>query len=241
MVRNTILILLVGALVVNCESLGKLGKKTAISTAIGCGTGLALGALADAAADKADAKKRKDPKTAVSEMFKKKKANNKGKIVGLGAGCLAGLGAGAYLDMMADDMEERLAADGITMERIKDGNGETVEIFLNMGENAIEFESDKATFKGNSKARVVRLAEAFVAYPETKINISGHVSAAVKTPENQKLSEDRARSVANELQSNGVGGSQLNSVVGMANLQPLPGTKPQDAKNRRVDIRILPR
>ena len=67
--KHTLLILIAGGLVANCD---KLGTKTLISTGIGCGTGLVLGALADAAADKADKKKKKDPKTAVSEMFKEK-------------------------------------------------------------------------------------------------------------------------------------------------------------------------
>ncbi|MEM7181886.1 MAG: OmpA family protein [Spirochaetota bacterium] len=215
------------------KNIGKIG-----GTLVGCLIGLGLGNAYDQMQNKKADKKKKDPKTMVSEWFKKRKKSNKGKIVGLAAGCAAGLGVGFYLDTMAEDMEERLKKDGITMEKIKGSDGETKEIYLNMGSDAIEFESDAASFKGDSKARVNRLAEAFKAYTDTQIKITGHSSAAKKTSFNTKLSQDRADAVKSQLIAGGVGSGQVIQSQGMANEKPLPGTSKTDARNRRVDIYI---
>ena len=115
---------------------------------------------------------------------------------------------------------------------------ETKELYLNMGADAIEFESDAATFKGDSRARVNRLAEAFKAYADTQIKITGHSSAAKKTAFNTKLSQDRADAVKSQLVSGGVSSSQVIQSQGMANDKPLPGTSKTDARNRRVDVYI---
>ncbi|MCB1160839.1 MAG: OmpA family protein, partial [Leptospiraceae bacterium] len=234
--RNTVKTLVVLALSVslltNCETLSKY-KGTIGGGLVGCLVGLGLGAAYDDAMNKKASKKKSDPKTMVSEWFKKKKSSNKGKIVGLAAGCATGLGIGFYLDTMADDMESRLKEDGITMERIKDANGETKEIYLNMGENAIEFQSDKADYKdaAGSNRIVQRLAEAFKAYPDTQIKISGHVSAAKKDAANTKLSQQRADAVKNGLINNGMSSGQVFESVGKSNEAPLPGTKTTDARN----------
>lgn len=215
------------------KNMGKIG-----GTLAGCLIGLGLGSMYDQMQNKKADKKKADPKTMVSEWFKKRKKSNKGKIVGLAAGCAAGLGVGFYLDTMADDMEERLKKDGITLEKIKGADGETKKLYLNMGADAIEFESDAATFKGDSRARVNRLAEAFKAYTDTKIEITGHSSAAKKTSFNTKLSQDRADAVKGQLIAGGVDSGQVIKSQGMANEVPLPGTSKTDPRNRRVDVYV---
>ena len=209
--------------------------------AIGCTAGLLIGALVDEKANKdAQKSKKNDPRVAVTELFKKRKAQNKGKVIGLAAGCLTGLGVGHYLDTMASDMEERLKKDGIIMEKVKDANGETNEIYLNMGEKAVEFEANASNYKSSGAKDVIkRLAENFAAYPETKIKITGHISSDKVTAVGTKLSQQRADAVKSELVNQGVPSSQIVESVGKGSEMPLPGSKPVDPKNRRVDFRIL--
>ena len=99
-----------------CETLDKLGWTTIASTGIGCAAGLGLGAIYDETQRK---KANKDRKNDVFAIFKKKKAQNNGKMVGLAVGCLAGLGTGMYLDLMHDDMEEQLGSRGVRLEKVK--------------------------------------------------------------------------------------------------------------------------
>ncbi len=213
----------------SCDS---LGKKTLISTSVGCLAGLGLGALYDELQRKKDSKERKND---ILAAFKKKKQQNQGKIIGLTTGCMAGLGVGLYLDMMYDDIENHFSKKGIQLEKIQDENGETKELLVKM-DGDINFQVGSSELQGVAKENVSKLKEALDSYPETGIKVWGHTDKSGKRDFNEKLSLERARSVVNYM---GLAPSRVLEVKGWAWDKPLDGTGASPL-NRRVEVRILP-
>ncbi|PJZ86154.1 OmpA family protein [Leptospira harrisiae] len=216
-------------------------KRLILSTSIGCGVGLALGAVYDETQRKKDSKDKKNDiqrQIKSSLAMEKKKPQNKGKIVGLGAGCLAGLGTGFYLNTMYDNMAEEMKKQGITLAKSERG-GETVALTATM-DGGIAFEDGKADLKGKGKENIDKLAEALAAYPETKINISGHANKTGGEDLNLSLSKDRAVTAKNALTSNGVENKRIGTVEGLGSSTPLKGVDPKDGSNRRVEVEIVP-
>jgi outer membrane protein OmpA-like peptidoglycan-associated protein len=211
------------------------------SVGIGCLAGLAAGALADAAKDKANNAKKKELQSQISGIFKKQKSKPeyKGKVVGLGVGCLAGLGVGYYLDQMAEDMDEQLKSAGMSIEKVEK-DGETRELIVKAGEDSFNFKPNTSQLTDESAPKVEKLADALKGYAETKVRITGHVSNDKKTDFDVKLSQERADAVKDQLIKGGVSAGQISETKGLANEKPIAGTKPTDPKNRRVEIYILP-
>jgi outer membrane protein OmpA-like peptidoglycan-associated protein len=203
-----------------------------ISTGLGCGAGLALGTIYDEAQRKKDSKdRRKD----VFAIFKKKKEQNQGKIVGLATGCLAGLGVGLYLDLMYDDIQNQFGSKGIQLEKVPDEKGETKELLVKM-DGDINFQLNSAELQGVAKENVAKLKEALEAYPETGVKIWGHTDKSGSRAYNEKLSFERAKSVANYLN---LASSRVVEIKGWAWDKPIDETGKSPA-NRRVEVRIVP-
>jgi Outer membrane protein and related peptidoglycan-associated (lipo)proteins len=203
-----------------------------ISTGLGCGAGLALGTIYDEAQRKKDSKdRRKD----VFAIFKKKKEQNQGKIVGLATGCLAGLGVGLYLDLMYDDIQNQFGSKGIQLEKVPDEKGETKELLVKM-DGDINFQLNSAELQGVAKENVAKLKEALEAYPETGVKIWGHTDKSGTRAYNEKLSFERAKSVANYLN---LASSRVVEIKGWAWDKPIDETGKSPA-NRRVEVRIVP-
>ncbi len=213
----------------HCDS---LTKKTLISTGLGCGAGLALGTIYD---EVQRGKEAKDRKKDIFAIFKKKKEQNQGKIVGLATGCLAGLGVGLYLDLMYDDIQNQFGSRGIQLEKVPDENGETKELLVKM-DGDINFKINSAELEGVAKENVSKLKEALESYPETGVKIWGHTDRTGSRSVNERLSLERAKSVANFLN---LPSSRVLEVKGWAWDRPIDGTGASPA-NRRVEVRIVP-
>ncbi|MCB1321379.1 MAG: OmpA family protein, partial [Leptospiraceae bacterium] len=200
----------------SCES---LTWRTPVATAIGCTAGAGLGAIYDEQMRK---KENEDRRKDIFSIFKKRKEHNQGKIVGLGAGCLAGLGVGLYLDLMHDDMEESFGARGIELEKIPDANGDTRELKVKM-DGDISFATGSAQLTGDARTNVDTLREALEKYPETQVKIWGHTDGTGSRSINNQLSMQRAQQVASNLD---IPTSRVVEMRGWANDKPLPGTNP---------------
>ncbi|MEQ8352508.1 MAG: OmpA family protein [Leptospiraceae bacterium] len=232
------LVALSGTFAARCATLDKLGWNTIIGTGIGCGAGLALGAIYDEVQRKKENKDRKKLENAVYGIFKERKKHNQGKIIGLATGCLAGLGIGAYLDIMKEDMEDTMGDKGISLESVKGPDGETDELLVKM-DGDISFDTGSAGLKGVAKDNVDKLSEALEAYPETKIKIWGHTDYTGSRPVNDRLSLLRAQSVESDL---GMPSSRIAEVRGFAWDRPVSGGAPSpgaNRANRRVEVRIV--
>ena len=78
-------------------------------------------------------------------------------------------------------------------------------------------------------------------YKDTTITVSGHTDSQGDAAYNQRLSQDRAGSVAGYLVNRGVASSRV-SAVGFGKTQPIAdnSTEAGRSQNRRVEVRINP-
>lgn len=216
-------------------------KRMIASVGIGCAAGLAAGAIYDESQRKRDTKDKSNNfqrQITSTLQMEKKKPQNKGKIVGLGVGCLAGVGTGFYLNTMYDNMSEEMGKEGIALEKVAGADGETQALLVKM-DGGISFEDGKADLKGKGKENVDKIAEALAAYPETKVNVSGHANRTGKEDLNLSLSKARAEEAKSALTEAGIEDKRFQEVKGLGSSKPAPGLKPEDGANRRVEIEIL--
>ncbi len=222
---------------VSCETLSKIGKNTAIGALTGCLGGLLAGAAYD------EAIKKKASGGSINDVVKsafgkKKKAGTKGKAVGLAAGCALGLGAGLYFDLMKDDIKEDLESKKIGVAEVRGADGDIEALSLKLGEQAIKFDPGKAEIPGSGKSTLDKIAESMKAYPDTKLNITGHTDASGDPAANKRLSQMRADAVKDYLMSQGVTAEQIGGSTGIGSDRLAPGASPNDPANRRVELAI---
>lgn len=113
---------------------------------------------------------------------------------------------------------------------------------LNLNESdGANFGFDSAKLSAKSTAELDRLSNKVRASRVTPSSISvvGHTDSIGKTSYNQKLSVQRAQSVANYLSSKGMNKSAMR-VSGMGETKPVASNKTKSgrAQNRRVEIRV---
>lgn len=76
--------------------------------------------------------------------------------------------------------------------------------------------------------------------PGLKIEIAGHTDSTGTREFNQKLSEDRAESLASWLIQNGISSTRI-TTVGYGESRPVADNETEDGrrKNRRTEIKIM--
>jgi outer membrane protein OmpA-like peptidoglycan-associated protein len=156
------------------------------------------------------------------------------RIVGTGIGAIAGGAVGAYMDRQEQELRRRTAGTGVEVERQGD------ELVLTMP-SGITFAFDRYDIQPQFRPTLDEIAQTLTAYPQTMIDIYGHTDSTGSDAYNQTLSENRARSVANYLQGQGVQAVRM-ATRGFGETQPIAdnGTDAGQAANRRVEIRIVP-
>ncbi|MFM7811888.1 MAG: OmpA family protein [Acinetobacter junii] len=102
------------------------------------------------------------------------------------------------------------------------------------------FDFNKSDFKPENGKEIIRLAKQLNKYDLQKLKIVGHTDDIGNPEYNQKLSEERAQSVAGIFLNEGFKQTDLN-VIGRGSNQPfVPNTSDENrASNRRVAI-IIP-
>lgn len=112
--------------------------------------------------------------------------------------------------------------------------GETIQI------NNIFFETGKYELLEDSKPELNRIVKLFQDKQIKKIRIAGHTDDVGSIQDNQILSENRAKSVANYLISKGVLPEQI-ITIGYGELKPIASNATEEGrqKNRRVEFEIL--
>lgn len=153
-----------------------------------------------------------------------------GAIVGAAVGGATGAAIGNYMDRQARELEEDL--DGATVERV----GEGIKVTFDSG---ILFEVDSYTLSGASKNEIAKLAEVLQKYEDTNIMFSGYTDNTGSEDYNQKLSEQRAKSVAEYTAFTGVSGERM-TIIGYGESDPVASNETVEgrSKNRRVEVAI---
>jgi outer membrane protein OmpA-like peptidoglycan-associated protein len=153
-----------------------------------------------------------------------------GAIIGAAVGGTAGALIGRYMDRQAEEMQKDI--EGAKIERV----GEGIKITFDSG---ILFDVNKSTLTADAKANIDKLAKILNKYPDTNILVEGHTDATGTEEYNQKLSEQRAASVATYAKAEGVDGARF-TTVGYGEKQPIADNNTVDGRkqNRRVEIAI---
>ena len=158
----------------------------------------------------------------------------KAALIGAGIGALVGGAAGSYMDQQEAELRGQLRATGVSVTRQGD------YIILNMPGN-VTFATDQDQLNPAFFPVLDSVSVVLNKYPRTLLDIDGHTDSTGSPQYNQTLSERRAVSVAQYLNSRGVDARRL-LVVGYGQTRPIAPNESPDgrAANRRVEIRISP-
>ncbi len=185
-------------------------NKTQKGTVIGAGTGAVIGGVIGKRSDN----------TAV------------GAILGATIGGTVGAVIGSRMDKQAEEIQKDLGKEA-SVERV----GEGIKVTF---DSQLLFEYAKADLQEVNKASLRKLAESLKQYPNTEVLVIGHTDSKGTDNYNKTLSEQRAASVSNFLNSLGVPYSRLRT-EGKGESEPV-ATNDTDAgrqQNRRVELAIF--
>ncbi|TVR83033.1 MAG: hypothetical protein EA409_03635 [Saprospirales bacterium] len=114
-----------------------------------------------------------------------------------------------------------------------------VQEVLNVAMRAVQFDLGRATLRPESFGILNQIADIMSEYPQYNLRISGHTDNIGSASNNQRLSEQRARSCFEYLASRGVSTSRM-SFVGYGESRPIDTNEtPQGrANNRRVEFNL---
>ena len=117
-------------------------------------------------------------------------------------------------------------------------NGQAILVNLPEG---VTFDVGSYSLKPEFRATLDKVAESLKQYPDSLIDVYGHTDSTGSDAYNQTLSENRARTVANYLQMQGVNAARIRS-QGYGETMPVADNATEEGrrKNRRVEIKIVP-
>ncbi len=207
-----IMLILCGSIIfTGCSSMSNTGK----GALIGAGGGAALGAGIGALAGK-----------------------GKGAAIGAAVGAAVGSGTGALIGRRMDKQQKELEAiQGAKVESVTDANNlQAIKVTF---DNGILFETGKSNLSTTAQNSLKQFAASLQSNPETDVTVYGHTDNTGSYEVNQKISKERAESVANFLVNNGVNRARI-TTAGLAYDQPVAdnSTSAGRAQNRRVEVYI---
>ena len=165
--------------------------------------------------------------------------------VGAAVGAAVGTGAGVIIGKKMDKAKaEAEAVKNAQVESVTDANGlAAVKVTFDSG---ILFSTGSSTLAASAKSSLQQFATVLKNNADCDIAIQGYTdnagwknsTAAQSVEKNKALSLDRATAVSSYLQSLGVPASQLKSVEGLGEANPVAdnSTNAGKAQNRRVEV-----
>jgi outer membrane protein OmpA-like peptidoglycan-associated protein len=154
-----------------------------------------------------------------------------GAILGATIGGAAGAVIGNQMDKQAKKIEQDLGK-AAKVERV----GEGIKITF---DSKLLFDFGKTDLQETNKMNLRKLSESLKQYPDTELLIEGHTDNVGSDNFNQNLSQNRAASVANYLNSVGVSMARLRP-EGRGEAQPIATNENENGRlqNRRVEIAV---
>jgi outer membrane protein OmpA-like peptidoglycan-associated protein len=128
------------------------------------------------------------------------------------------------------EVEQEITANAILKEL-----NETGKVIL-----YINFDSGKSTIKKESLSIIDQIIEMMKQANDIKISIEGHTDTDRSSESNLKLSEARAKAVANEIVNGGIIMSRLSS-IGLGEEKPIADNNTEEGKvkNRRIEFKFV--
>ncbi len=133
-----------------------------------------------------------------------------------------------------------IPADAVAKKVRKDIQLKKIAVGTKIVLNNIFFDFNKATIRPESTPELERLYNFLIEVPTLKIEISGHTDNVGSATYNQKLSEDRAKSVVDHLINKGISLDRL-TFAGYGFTQPVATNETEEGRqlNRRTEFKIL--
>jgi outer membrane protein OmpA-like peptidoglycan-associated protein len=163
----------------------------------------------------------------------------KGAVVGAVGGALAGGAVGRYMDDQKRDLEKNLASEiKLGQARVDKLANDVVRITMT---SQTAFETNSANIKSGFHSTMDKVADVVVRYGKTTLTVVGHTDDVGTNAYNQSLSERRALSVAQYLESKRVDSLRL-ATAGKGETQPRSSNATENGRqeNRRVEIYVEP-
>jgi outer membrane protein OmpA-like peptidoglycan-associated protein len=196
----------------SCKAI-KNASKTQKGAAIGAAAGTILGGI-------------------LGNNLGNKKNSELGAVLGGVIGGVTGGVIGNKMDKQAREIKE--AIPGAEVERVGEG------IMLTLGENAVRFETNKATLSAAAKANLDKLVPVLNNYENTNIVIYGYTDSTGRVKYNKTLSAKRANSVKDYLSANNIDNARFET-KGLGVNDPIASNETAEgrSKNRRVEFAII--
>lgn len=222
-IRTTKWIFLVAAaslLLSSCISANDPNKHTKQNAGVGAAVGAAAGAI-------------------IGYQKDRRGGALRGALIGAAAGGALGAGTGMYMDKQQAEFERQLEAERqanqIEIERLKNEN---LKITMN---SEVSFDFNSAALKPAFESTLNKVSDILQRYPRTSIRVIGHTDSVGSAAYNQRLSEDRANSVAWYIEDRGVSPQRV-LAEGRGESQPRVSNEDESGRqlNRRVELLIVP-
>lgn len=172
--------------------------------------------------------------------------HGKGAAIGAAVGTAVGAGAGVIIGKKMDKAAEAARqVQGAQVEQITDANGlQAVKVTFDSG---ILFNTSSSTLSSTAQSSLSKFANNVLKQNSTMdVAIKGYTdnqgwrnsTAEQSQQKNVQLSQQRAQSVSSYLLNCGVASSQIRSVEGLGEADPVASndTKDGQAQNRRVEV-----
>lgn len=155
-------------------------------------------------------------------------------LIGAGVGALAGAAIGNYMDQQEARLRAELEGTGVSVTRMGDN------ITLNMPGN-VTFATNSADLSPQFFGVLTSVSKVMKEYDKTVVEVAGHTDSDGSEDYNQGLSQRRAGSVAQYLQSQGINTQRL-ITIGLGETMPVADNATAAGKqaNRRVEITMVP-
>jgi outer membrane protein OmpA-like peptidoglycan-associated protein len=166
-----------------------------------------------------------------------------GRGAAIGAGIGAGVGAvsggliGSYMDRQERELRSIMNEQRATNDRISRAED---SILMSLDSDTL-FDTGSSTIYPGSKDRLVRIGQSLNRNERTDVMVVGNTDSVGGAEFNQRLSEDRARAVANALVNAGVDPARIRTRGdGESNPVANNATAEGRARNRRVEVFVQP-
>jgi outer membrane protein OmpA-like peptidoglycan-associated protein len=170
----------------------------------------------------------------IDNKDKSSKTRNNRILAAATGGAAIGGGIGYYMDTQEAKLRKQLRDSGVSIQR----DGDKINLIM---PGNITFATNSSNINTNFTSVLNSVALVLEEYNKTLVVVSGHTDSSGSVQHNQKLSEDRAGSVANYLRGQKIISDRL-EIVGFGEGQPVANNQTVDGRelNRRVEITLLP-
>lgn len=170
----------------------------------------------------------------ISNRNESSKVRKKRMLRDAGIGAIVGGGVGYYMDTQEAKLRKQLRGTGVSVKR----DGDNINLIM---PSNITFATDGRNINSRFYPVLDSVVLVIKEYNKTMVVVAGFTDSSGSNSYNQKLSEDRAKSVADLLLNKKVNPARLD-VVGFGEQHPIASNKNNQGRslNRRVEITLLP-